>query len=115
MMALVYSPEYLEHKTSNHPESPDRLIKIIEGLDEADLTEHVPFFKPGMAKEEDLEPLRALLFTLRKSTKNNNMVVLDSISPSTLFEVCFDPFITDTRPTKSKKSRTNGEVIPLKR
>jgi acetoin utilization deacetylase AcuC-like enzyme len=55
MMALVYSPEYLEHKTSNHPESPDRLTKIIEGLQEADLIENIPFFEPYRAKEEDLE------------------------------------------------------------
>jgi acetoin utilization deacetylase AcuC-like enzyme len=55
MMALVYSPKYLEHETSNHPESPDRLTKIMEGLDEADLLQSLPFFKPYMAKEEDLE------------------------------------------------------------
>jgi len=55
MMALVYSPEYLEHKTSNHPESPDRLIKIMEGLDEADLLRKIPIFEPCMATEEDIE------------------------------------------------------------
>lgn len=54
MMALVYSPEYLEHNTPNHPESPDRLTKIMEGLDEADLTDNIPIFNPYMAKEEDL-------------------------------------------------------------
>lgn len=54
-MALVYSPEYLEHKTSHHPESPDRLMKIIEGLEEADLLANIPLFEPHMAKEEDLE------------------------------------------------------------
>jgi acetoin utilization deacetylase AcuC-like enzyme len=55
MMALVYSPEYLEHKTSNHPESPDRLNKIMEGLEEADLMGKIPIFQPYMAREEDLE------------------------------------------------------------
>lgn len=55
MMALVYSPEYLEHKTPNHPESPDRLSKIIKGLEEADLMGNIPIFEPYMAKEEDLE------------------------------------------------------------
>lgn len=55
MMALVYSPEYLEHKTSNHPESPDRLIKIMEGLEEADLLRKIPIFEPCMATEEDIE------------------------------------------------------------
>jgi len=55
MMALVYSPEYLKHKTTNHPESPDRLEKIMDGLEEANLLHKIPLVEPRMATEVDLE------------------------------------------------------------
>jgi acetoin utilization deacetylase AcuC-like enzyme len=39
--AVVYDPLYLEHECPNHPESPGRLLAIVEALDASRLWEHL--------------------------------------------------------------------------
>ncbi|MCK4286790.1 MAG: hypothetical protein KAX18_11335 [Candidatus Lokiarchaeota archaeon] len=48
---IVYDDIYLEHKTGNHPESPSRLIAIMDFLKETKLLEDQNFkiIKPRKA------------------------------------------------------------------
>ncbi|MEG3224219.1 MAG: acetylpolyamine amidohydrolase [Methanobacteriales archaeon Met13] len=59
MMALIYSPEYLKHRTFNHPESPQRLISIMNSLEESGLINEVTIQTPHMAKEDDLRRIHS--------------------------------------------------------
>lgn len=56
--AIIYSQKYLDHKTgSNHPERPQRLISIMNGIKKSKLMEHkeISFVKPYLASLEDLQ------------------------------------------------------------
>lgn len=51
---LVYHPDYLEHLTGDHPESPERLVAIMERLGGTGLLDHVVMIEPRSATEEDI-------------------------------------------------------------
>jgi acetoin utilization deacetylase AcuC-like enzyme len=54
---IVYDDIYLEHKTGNHPESPSRLITIMDFLKETKLLED-PSFKIIKPRKSTLEQIR---------------------------------------------------------
>jgi acetoin utilization deacetylase AcuC-like enzyme len=56
---LVYHPDYLEHLTGAHPESPDRLVAIMQRLGESGLLERVVMIEPRRAREEDVTRVHA--------------------------------------------------------
>jgi len=51
---LVYHPDYLEHRTGTHPEAPERLVAIMERLEDRGLLERVVRIEPRVAGEEDI-------------------------------------------------------------
>jgi acetoin utilization deacetylase AcuC-like enzyme len=51
---LVYHPLYLEHLTGAHPESPERLVSIVRGLEETGLLDAVVRVEPRHASDEDI-------------------------------------------------------------
>jgi acetoin utilization deacetylase AcuC-like enzyme len=53
-MSLVYSKEYLEHKSFNHPESPERLKVMMNSLEQGDVMSEISLVKPRMADETEL-------------------------------------------------------------
>jgi acetoin utilization deacetylase AcuC-like enzyme len=49
MFPVIYSPEFLEHKTSNyryHPETPERLTAIVNALKTASFAEEIEWLSP---------------------------------------------------------------------
>lgn len=53
-VGLIYSDTYLKHETWNHPESPDRLRAIMEGLRSSGLYGQLTAIPPREATEDDL-------------------------------------------------------------
>jgi acetoin utilization deacetylase AcuC-like enzyme len=52
---LVYDPAYLEHRTGRHPESEERLRKILEALEgDAALWESLAKISPRPAEDQDI-------------------------------------------------------------
>lgn len=51
---LVYHSDYLKHQTGNHPESPERLISIMDRLKDTGLLKEMTLIEPASAKEEDI-------------------------------------------------------------
>ncbi len=51
---LVHHERYLEHLTGAHPESPDRLVSIMNRLEENGLLDRVEWVEPRPADREDI-------------------------------------------------------------
>lgn len=52
---IIYHPDYLKHQTGHgHPESPERLISIMDRLGETGLLKELSLIEPGPAGEEDI-------------------------------------------------------------
>lgn len=53
--ALIYHPDYLEHLTGEgHPESPERLVSIMDRLDKTGLLKELTVIEPKPATEDDI-------------------------------------------------------------
>lgn len=55
MTAVVYSEEYGDHETGNHPENKERVRFIINAIKESGRIDENDIFRPEMAGEADLE------------------------------------------------------------
>lgn len=51
---LIYHPDYLRHLTGDHPESPARLVSIMERLHRSGLIKEIAVIEPRPAVEEDI-------------------------------------------------------------
>jgi acetoin utilization deacetylase AcuC-like enzyme len=57
-LAVIYSPEFLEHDTGQfHPENPGRLRAIITALKQASWADHLHWQEPTPVAQRDLMPL----------------------------------------------------------
>lgn len=52
---IIYHPDYLKHETGpGHPESPERLVSIMDRLEETGLLKSLALIEPKPAKEDDI-------------------------------------------------------------
>ncbi|OUL32277.1 hypothetical protein BV372_19305 [Nostoc sp. T09] len=55
MLPIIYSDEFLDHKTGNyHPERPERLTAIVNALKEAEFAEKIAWQSPTQVSEKPL-------------------------------------------------------------
>lgn len=54
MTALVYSKDYENHETGNHPENNERILAIMDALQKSGIPGKNEIFAPEMATEDDL-------------------------------------------------------------
>ncbi len=84
-MYIVYDPFYLKHDTgSYHPESPDRLLAIINALNEWDGNKNLEYVKPQKAKIEQVENIHNInyiktIYQYSKSSKEKVYLDADTV------------------------------------
>ncbi len=77
MLPVIYSDEFLEHKTgSSHPECPERLSAIVEALKAAPWTDQIEWHLPTLVENRPLMPL------LQQVHSQNHIKTLQHISQS---------------------------------
>ena len=55
MLSIVYSEEFLQHKTGlSHPESPERLTAIVEALSQVDWKSQLSWQLPSSVQERNV-------------------------------------------------------------
>lgn len=55
MLSVIYSPEFLQHKTGiSHPESPERLTAIVDALSQVEWKSQISWHLPSSPTEKDV-------------------------------------------------------------
>jgi acetoin utilization deacetylase AcuC-like enzyme len=69
--AVIYDPIYLEHETGSHPENGERLVSVIEAIDQSGLKERLRWMQPQAATEDDLATVhtRGLIEQVRRMSE----------------------------------------------
>ncbi|MCS4541668.1 MAG: histone deacetylase [Euryarchaeota archaeon] len=83
--ALIYSNDYLRHETGNfHPESKDRLSKIMDLLKEKSVTSHpdISILTPRAATEEELAQVHDLSYIKLVKKASSTGEFLDGDTPT---------------------------------
>ncbi len=85
--AVIFHDDFLQHKTGNHPESPQRLVVMKSAIEAHDVNEQVEWIEPGLCEEEDINRchtrahLETIKRTAEKASAENSLVWLDPDTP----------------------------------
>ena len=91
-VAVIYSDEYLNHKTGNHPESPARLKKAINTIQESKLAARgrIKTIPPEKASEEEVAKVhsRSLIERVKAmSESGGGLIAPDTVVSEKSYEV----------------------------